>query len=194
VTDLFSHSVFGAIGGPFGCILADPPWRFRLYSPKGEEKSPQAQYATMSMEEIAALPVRGLANPEGCALVMWCTAPILGEAIDILRAWGFSYSSAGAWAKQGKAGGGWTFGTGYRYRSAAEFWLLGTIGQPEQLARNVRNLIVAPVREHSRKPDEMHQAIERQWRGPYLELFAREQRPGWVAWGNEVGKFNEAPA
>jgi len=189
MTDLFARSVFGDIGSRFGCILVDPPWRFALYPAKGEAKSPQAQYTTMSMQEIAALPVRALADPAGCALVMWCTAPILGHAIDVLRAWGFSYASAGAWAKRSRADGGWAFGTGYRYRSACEFWLLGTIGKPQQRARNVRNLIVAPVREHSRKPDEMHATLERQWAGPYLELFARERREGWTVWGNEVGKF-----
>lgn len=175
-------------------ILVDPPWRFDLYSTKGEAKSPQAHYATMTLERIAALPVRTLAHPGGCALVMWTTAPILGASIDVLRAWGFRYSSAGAWAKRSSADKGWAFGTGYRYRSAAEFWLLGLIGAPKQRVRNVRNLIVAPVREHSRKPAAMHETIERQWPGPYLELFARERRPGWTTWGNEVGKFGGAPA
>lgn len=192
MTDLFARSVFGDLGERFGVILADPPWQFRLYSEKGEEKSPQAHYSTMTIDDLARLPVRALANPDGCALVMWCTAPILGPAIDLLRAWGFRYSSAGAWAKRSSADKGWAFGTGYRYRSAVEFWLLGTIGQPRQTARNVRNLIVAPVREHSRKPDEMHEMIERQWEGPYLELFARQRRPGWSSWGNEVGKFEAA--
>jgi N6-adenosine-specific RNA methylase IME4 len=190
--DLFAASMFPRVAGGYRVILADPPWHFRLHSEKGEAKSPQAHYETMPIEEICALPVRGLADPAGCALVLWCTAPTLQLGMRVLEAWGFAYSSAGAWAKQGRAGGGWTFGTGYRYRSAAEFWLLGTMGQPTQKARNIRNLIVAPVREHSRKPDQMHEAIERQWPGPYVELFARHRRPGWDAWGNQVDRFEGA--
>lgn len=194
MTDLFAHATFGATQpGGYGVILADPPWRFELYSEKGEEKSPQKHYGTMKLADLAALPVAPLANREGCALIMWTTAPVLAWSLKLLDAWGFSYSSAGAWAKQAKGGGGkWTFGTGYRYRSAAEFWLLGTIGQPRQTSRSERNLIVAPVREHSRKPDAMHEMIERQFAGPYLELFARERRPGWTVWGNEIGKFDGA--
>lgn len=190
MTDLFARQAFGPLPGNYGVILADPPWHFRVYSEDGEAKSPQAHYSTMPIAEIAALPVRALANPAGCALVMWCTAPLLGPAMDTMRAWGFTYSSAGAWAKRSKTGAGWAFGTGYRYRSAVEFWLLGTIGAPIQRARNIRNLIVAPVREHSRKPAAMHEMIEAQWAGPYLELFARERRPGWDCWGNQVERFS----
>ncbi len=114
---------------------------------------------------------------------------MLPEALDTLRAWGFAFKSAGAWAKQSSTGAAWHFGTGYRYRSAVEFWLLGTIGRPRQKSRSVRNLIVAPVREHSRKPERMRADIEAMFHGPYLELFAREAAPGWLNWGNEVDKF-----
>jgi len=77
-------------------------------------------------------------------------------------------------------------------RSAAEPFLLGTIGHPEYRSRSVRNLIVAPVREHSRKPDAMYEMIEALVEGPYCELFSRTTRPGWDSWGNEVGKFPAA--
>jgi len=172
----------------YGVILADPPWRFQNYSVKGEQKNPTAHYACMDLAAIQALPVSQLAAPD-CALVMWATAPMLPQALETLAAWGFAFKSAGAWAKQSSTGAAWAFGTGYCYRSAAEFWLLGTIGRPRQRSRSTRNLIVAPVREHSRKPDQMHADIEALFHGPYAELFAREQRPGWDAWGNEIGKF-----
>lgn len=181
----------GLYQGTYRCILADPPWRFELYSEKGEGKSPQAHYECMAIEELVALPVATLAHPDGCALTMWATAPMLPDAIDLLRAWGFTYKSAGTWAKQSSTGRTWAFGTGYCYRSAAEFWLLGTRGDIWSQVRNVRNLIVAPVREHSRKPDRMHEDLERLWPGPRVELFARETRPGWDVWGNEPTKFNE---
>jgi N6-adenosine-specific RNA methylase IME4 len=171
-------------------ILADPPWYFANYSAKGEEKNPVKHYACMKLEDIQALPVLELANPEGCALVMWATAPMLPQAMETMACWGFKYASAGAWAKQSSTGNKWAFGPGYCYRSGAEFWLLGRVGKPKIKSRSERNLIVAPVREHSRKPDEMRAKIEAQFDGPYVELFAREAASGWMSWGNETGKFS----
>ena len=169
-------------------ILADPAWMFALRSPKGEGKSPQAHYRCMPLADIQALPVSQLAAPD-CACIMWATAPQLPQALEVLTAWGFTFKSAGAWAKQSPTGASWAFGPGYVYRSAAEFWLLGTIGRPAQHSRSIRNLIVAPRREHSRKPDQMHTDIEALFDGPYVELFARSLRPGWDCWGNETTKF-----
>lgn len=171
-------------------ILADPPWRFDNFSQKGEEKNPLAHYSCMSLDAIKALPVRELADPSGCALVMWATAPMLPQAIETMAAWGFSYKSAGAWAKQSSTGKKWAFGTGYCYRSAVEFWILGTLGAPKFRSHSIRNLIVAPTREHSRKPEEMRTSIEAQFAGPYVELFARQAAPGWMSWGNEPDKFS----
>lgn len=175
-------------------ILADPPWYFENYSAKGEEKNPVAHYACMGLDEIQALPVMELANPNGCALVMWATAPMLPQALDTMLCWGFKFKTAGAWAKQSSTGEKWAFGTGYCYRSAAEFWLLGAVGKPKPRSRSVRNLIVAPVREHSRKPEQMRDDIERLFPGPYVELFARESAPGWSSWGNETQKFDAEAA
>jgi len=178
--------------GSYRVILADPPWAFATFSEKGLGKSPQGHYTCMSLAEIQALPVYTLAADD-CACVMWATAPMLPQAIATMAAWGFTYKSAGAWAKRSSTGEKWAFGTGYCYRSAAEFWLLGTRGHPRAKVRNVRNLIVAPVREHSRKPPEMRAAIEALWDGPYIELFARERAPRWDVWGNQTEKFTSAP-
>lgn len=174
----------------YGAILADPPWRFLNRTTAGEKKNPVAHYPCMSIAELAELPVARLAAPD-CALVMWATAPLLHRAIELLEAWGFTFKSAGAWGKQSSTGERWAFGTGYVFRSAAEFYLVGTIGKPRVLSRSIRNLIVAPVREHSRKPDQMHQDIERLYAGPYAELFARQRRPGWDAWGNDIDRFTD---
>lgn len=80
-------------------------------------------------------------------------------------------------------------GGGYGTRKNAEICWLGRRGNPKRRSRDVRELIVAPRREHSRKPDEQYGRIERLCAGPYLELFARQQRPGWIALGDEVNKF-----
>lgn len=179
---------------PFGaarCILADPPWHFLNWSGRGEGKNPSAHYDCMSIEAIKALPVMDLADSGGCALLMWATAPMLPHAIETLGAWGFAFKSAGAWAKQSSTGRAWSFGTGYCFRSAVEFFLLGTIGEPVPKSRSVRNLIVAPVRQHSRKPDQMRRMCEDLFDGPYVELFARERFDNWMAWGNQVGILDD---
>lgn len=177
--------------GRYRTILADPAWQFSLRSPKGEKKSPQAHYSCMPLAEIQALPVAELAHPEGCGLVLWGTAPMLPQAIATLAAWGFSYVTAGAWAKRSSTGRAWHMGPGYRLRSRMEPYLLGTRGLVPRRARNVCNLVVAPVREHSRKPDQLRADMEQVFDGPRAELFAREAAPGWEAWGNEVGRFGE---
>jgi N6-adenosine-specific RNA methylase IME4 len=136
----------------------------------------------MSIEAITALPVGELCADD-CLLILWATQTHLPQALAVLAAWGFTYKSAGTWAKQSRTGRAWAFGTGYLLRSAAEFFLVGTRGRVQQTAHDARNLIVAPVREHSRKPDAIYELIERTWPGPYVELFATHPRVGWVSWG-----------
>jgi len=178
--------------GGYSVILADPPWRFATRSQLGQKKNAEGHYATMTLAEILALPVAELANPKGCALFLWATPPMLQQGLDVMKAWGFAYRSIGAWAKRSRTGAAWQFGTGYVFRSAMEPYLFGSIGRPVQTARNVRNLIVAPVREHSRKPEEIYADAERLFAGPRLELFSRQPRPGWDCFGNQLDRF-EAP-
>lgn len=175
----------------YGRIIADPPWYFRNRSEKGEEKNPVAHYDCMDLAAIMALPVNQLAAPD-CALFMWATAPMLPQALQTMAAWGFEFKSAGSWAKQSSTGNAWAFGTGYCFRSAVEFFLLGTIGKPKVQSRSIRNLIVAPTREHSRKPDNLHAMAEALYGGPGCELFGRAGRPGWDVWGNQTSKFDGA--
>jgi N6-adenosine-specific RNA methylase IME4 len=190
---------------PFGyrVILADPPWRFENWSAAGEVKNPVAHYSCAATAELAKLPVAQLASGDGGVCIMWATAPMLPDALDLLRAWGFVYKTMGHWSKLSKTGNKLAFGTGYIYRSAAECWIVGQFGTVAPISRSVRNLIAsgdiaglaewaiaAPVREHSRKPTQMHESVEQLFDGPYAELFARERRAGWDAWGDEVGKFD----
>lgn len=172
----------------YRCILADPPWRFENYSAKGEAKNPVAHYDCMSLPELLDLDVGHLAAPD-CALFMWATAPMLPDALSAMARWGFTFKTAGAWFKQSKSGNKMAFGTGYIWRSAVEFLLVGVNGAPTWRSKSERNAILAPVREHSRKPEDVYRKIEAMVDGPRLELFARSERPGWDAWGNEVGRF-----
>jgi N6-adenosine-specific RNA methylase IME4 len=181
---------FGALR-PLGyrVILVDPPWRFFNWSAKGEKKNPNQHYACMTIEELEALPVGQLAAGD-CVLVMWATWPLLPRAIALMARWGFTYKSGGSWAKQSSTGEKWAIGPGYIYRVASEPWILGTIGKPRRISKAIRNLIVAPVREHSRKPEQMRDDLEKLFDGPFCELFSRHSRVGWEAWGDEAGKFD----
>lgn len=185
----------------YDVILADPPTRFEVRSAAGEGKSPQAQYPTMTWEELAALPVRDLARGDA-TLVLWACWPTLRQSLRLLDDWGFRYVTGGAWIKRTKHGKT-AFGPGYVLRSASEPILIGTLGSPKS-ATNLRNVIEADdltaldaeARGHSRKPDDQYEFCQRI--APravrFVELFARQrwQGEGWEAWGNQVGKFGAA--
>ena len=169
-------------------IAADPPWDFRLYSAKGQKKSAQRHYHCMSLNDIKALPVGQLAAPD-CCLFLWATWPMLPQAFEVMAAWGFSYRSGGVWHKKTKHGKT-AFGTGYRVRSASEPWLLGFVGNPKT-SRSERNVIEGAVRAHSQKPEEAFAWAERYIPDARrIELFSRQTRPGWLAWGDEAGKLD----
>lgn len=191
----------------FQAILADPPWHFKTYNEKGRQRSPDwkpfkgspsIHYDTMSAEQIRELPVADIAAPN-CALFLWICWPLLPEAMDLIDAWGFSYKTcAFSWMKaharqvemfRDDVDG--QIGMGYWTRSNSEVCLLATRGKPQRKNKDVRQAIIEPRRQHSRKPDCVYSRIERLIDGPYLEMFARSTRPGWSAFGNQVGKFKE---
>lgn len=188
----------------YGAILADPPWRFEVWNGETVRKARGAEgihYDTMSAADIAGLPVAQLAAAD-CVLFLWVTWPTLPQAFDLLGAWGFTYKTcAFDWTKA-RASQVEMFqddipvqvGMGYWTRANTEPCLLATRGKPKRLNADVRQAIIAPRREHSRKPDGVHERIERLVAGPYCELFARQPRRGWDVWGNETTKFAEAVA
>jgi N6-adenosine-specific RNA methylase IME4 len=175
-----------ATGFRAGVICVDAPWEFHTWSDKGGSRSPKRHYDTMTLDDIKALPVPQLAAKD-CAALLWAVCPELPGAIDVIRAWGFEYSTvAFAWVKQNPSGDGLFTGLGYHTRSNIEPCLLALRGAPVRLAMDVHQVVMAPVGAHSEKPDEVYRRIERLYPGPYLELFARRERPGWSVWGNEV--------
>lgn len=173
--------------GGFDMIMADPPWLYQLRSEKGEEKAPQAQYACMTLDEIAALPVSALAADDS-VLCLWATNPLLRDAFRIVDAWGFQFKTAGHWMKTTK-NGKLNFGTGYILRCAGEPFLIATRGAPKT-TKSTRSVIMGRIREHSRKPEEAFAAAEQLMPDARrIEVFSRQKRPGWSTWGDEVEKF-----
>ncbi|WP_431860206.1 MT-A70 family methyltransferase [Azospirillum sp.] len=172
----------------YGVIYADPPWRFKNYSKKGEGRNANRHYACMSIADIKALPVTALAADD-CVLLMWATDPLLERAFEVIKAWGFTYKTVGFYWTKTNADGSPFMGSGYWTRANPEQCLLATRGRPKRLSKGVRRWITAPVREHSRKPDEVYGRIERLVGGPYVELFSRSGAAGWDAWGDQVGKY-----
>ncbi len=180
----------------FNVVLADPPWTMKTFSDKGLDGRPQ-HYDRMTLEEIKKMPV-GACVAKSCHLFLWTTGPHLPQALEVMKAWGFKYSGSGfVWVKLKKSAPklftmreDYFIGMGYTTRKNVEFCLLGRKGNPKRISKAISELIIAPRREHSRKPDEVYERIESYADGPYLELFARNNRPGWISWGNETSKFD----
>lgn len=168
--------------GPFGCILADPPWPFRTYG--GDDIAPTqgAQpYDVMSMDAIKALPVSRAAARD-CALLMWVVDSNLPDAMDLGAAWGFDFKTvAFVWAKTDG------IGMGYWTRKQTEQCWLFTRGSPKRLDKGVPQIIECGRGIHSEKPWVTHAYAQKLVDGPYLEMFARSKQPGWASWGNQVG-------
>jgi N6-adenosine-specific RNA methylase IME4 len=181
-----------ATGKRFPVIYADPPWEFKVYSDKGKQRSAERHYDTLTLDAIKALPVAPLAADD-CVLLLWGTWPWLPQVLEVIGAWGFFYKTdAFVWVKQNASGNGLHTGMGYWTRSNSEYCLLATRGSPQRLVTDVHQVVLAPVGEHSAKPEEVRRRIERLLAGPYLELFAREEREGWTTWGNEIPRAAEA--
>lgn len=180
-------------------LLADPPWEFMTYSGGAvPQRAPEQHYPVMSLDELKALPVADLMAKDS-GLVMWFIDSHLDQALALGRHWGFTFKTIlFVWVKVGKKDPNVRPITmGHWSRKQTEIALLFTRGKPKRLDAGVRQLIEtddhvihAPRREHSRKPDEQFERIERLVAGPYAELFARKHRPGWVVWGNETSKFD----
>jgi len=178
-------------GQRFGTILIDPPWRFANRTGKmAPEHKRLRRYPTMSFDDIAALPVAELALPKS-HLYLWCPNALLLEALQIMKGWGFMYKTNIVWYKTRKDGGPDGRGVGFYFRNVTELLLFGTRGQLRTLkpGRRQVNIIVSRKHEHSWKPSEAYTIIESCSPGPYLELFARQLRPGWTSWGEQAATY-----
>jgi N6-adenosine-specific RNA methylase IME4 len=186
-------SAFAGLTGTFSTILIDPPWRFTNRTGKmAPEHKRLKRYETLSMEEIAALPV-GRYSKERSHLYLWCPNALLPDGLRIMEAWGFTYKTNIVWFKVRKDGGPDGRGVGFYFRNVTELLLFGIKGRMRTLdpGRRQTNIIISRKEEHSRKPVGVYDIIEECSPSPYLELFARERVPGWTCWGDQVDSYLE---
>jgi N6-adenosine-specific RNA methylase IME4 len=173
----------------FGTIYADPPWRFTNRTGKmAPEHKRLRRYPTMSFDEIAELPVARIAQANSHLYLLVPNA-LIAEGLEVMKRWGFTYKSNIVWYKTRKDGGPDRRGVGFYFRNVTELCLFGVRGKnirTRQAGRTQPNIIVQQKTFHSRKPHKMYDIIESCSYGPYIELFAREMRPNWTCWGNEV--------
>ena len=163
--------------GKYDVILADPPWRYQFSETSTREI--ENQYPSMDLEDIKRLSIPAADN---AVLFLWATAPKLEESLQVLNAWGFTYKTCAVWDKEAQ-------GMGYWFRGQHELLLLGVKGNFR--TPNPENRFSSVIREkrteHSKKPERVYEIIETMFpKAKYIELFARDARPGWGAWGNEI--------
>lgn len=179
------------LSGRFATILADPPWRFTNRTGKmAPEHRRLLRYATMSREEICALPVADHAA-EAAHLYLWCPNALLEDGLAVMRAWGFTYKTNLVWYKVRKDGGPDGRGVGFYFRNVTELVLFGVRGRMRTLppGRRQVNLFSTRKQEHSTKPRQLYELIEACSPAPRLELFARARVDGWTTWGDEVDSY-----
>jgi N6-adenosine-specific RNA methylase IME4 len=178
------------LGMQYSTILADPPWRFQNRTGKmAPEHKRLSRYVTMSIDAIKSMPIEQIAE-ENSHLYLWVPNALLSWGLEVMKAWGFSYKTNLVWYKVRYDGGPDGRGVGFYFRNVTELILFGIRGNIRTLppGRRQVNLIQSRKREHSRKPEELYELIEKCSPGPYLELFARHKREGWSQWGDELGE------
>lgn len=176
----------------YDLIMADPPWLFETRADTGKAKSAEIHYNAMTDQQIWDLPVGTWLSPNSIVW-LWATWPKLDTARACAEAWGLTYATGGSWAKLSKnstfpsAEAKQHFGTGYIFRGSSEPYLILTCGSPVT-AKDVRNSIIAPVGEHSEKPQEAFEDAEHLMpHATRLELFSRRARAGWDVFGDQIG-------
>ena len=155
-------------------ILLDPPWDINQKGKLGAIN----HYDLMTLDQIRNLPIPALAA-DNAHLWLWVPNGLVPEAIQLVKDWGFTYRNSFYWIKP-------RLGLGVYLRNASETVIFATRGKAPVQFKSQPNWLFAPLQDHSHKPEEMYDIIERVSPGPYLELFARRHRPGWDVWGNEI--------
>ena len=171
----------------YNIIYVDPPWSYRDKKLMGN-RGAGCKYKTQSKEWLAKLPIADLAADD-CVLFIWVTMPKLNEECwELIKNWGFEYKTvAFTWVKKNKRADSWFYGMGNWTRANAELCLLATKGKPKRIDAAVHSVVDTRIENHSKKPDEVRTRIVKLLGDvPRIELFARQETPGWDVWGDEV--------
>lgn len=182
-TDIFSTDK------KYQTIYADPPWP--EHGGGKIKRGADRHYSLMTVKDIIALPVKEIAE-DNSHLYLWATNNYIPAGLEVMKLWGFTYKTIITWGKD-------KFGLGQYFRGQTEHCLFGVRGNlPYKITdgkrQQGRTLLIAPRREHSQKPDEMREMIEKVSYGPYIELFSRQYFPNWDCWGDQAPKDNEPEA
>lgn len=160
----------------FRVVLSDCPWRYGFS--RSSSRRVENHYSTLSTREICAMVPP---SAKDAVLFLWATAPKLLDALEVLKAWSFTYKTHAVWDKQ-------RVGMGYWFRGRHELLLVGTKGKPTLPipSNRVASIFTEKRGRHSAKPECVQAWIESAFDGPFLEMFARVARAGWTAVGNEI--------
>lgn len=172
-------------GDAFRVVVADPPWLNTMQTRTGSASKHYAQMSTAAVCEYwrdRVLPRYRVAW--NCTLLLWRLSCMPRAALDVSVAWGFGDPiSEFQWDKRTRSGKR-HFGQGWQCRISHEICHVSRLRRGARvLSRSQRSSFEGLVRGHSRKPEEFYALVERVYRGPYLELFATERRPGWTCDG-----------
>jgi N6-adenosine-specific RNA methylase IME4 len=172
----------------YSIIYADPPWSYndKMSGNRGAEY----KYEVHDIKWITNLPVKNISK-EDSILFLWVPMPHLEVCWSIIHSWGFIYkTSAFTWVKKNKKKDSYFWGCGNWTRSNPELCLLSVKGNPKRISASVHSVIDSKIQEHSKKPDETRNKILQLCGNlPRIELFARQEVPGWDCFGNEVEKY-----
>lgn len=169
-------------GLKYRVLCADPPWRFNDKLP-GKGRGAAKHYDVMTTEQLFQFQLPPL--EDDCYMFMWRVAAMQYDALELCKAWGFTPKTELVWVKKTKTGKRW-FGMGHHLRAEHESCIVATRGRPKPRVRNIRTVFEAKAGRHSEKPDEFFEIVENFSDGPYVELFARRRRKGWMCYGNEI--------
>lgn len=174
-----------ANGRRFSVILADPPWNYRDSANAGK-RGAKHKYATMTLYDIASLPISAITAPD-CLLAMWWVPPMPEEALTVMRAWGFRLVNfkGFTWRKLTTKGNE-HFGMGSLTRGNSEDCLFAVRGRASKLRidAGVRQHMSELKGEHSEKPAESRRRLVRLCGDvPRIELFATKRVAGWESFG-----------
>ena len=141
----------------------------------------------MDSKDICNFPIKNI-TADDCVLFMWVTMPKLNECFELIKAWGFEFKTcAFTWIKMNKKSNSLFWGMGRWTRANAEICLIATKGNPKRISAGVHSVVMTPIEEHSKKPDEVRKRIVQLCGDvPRIELFARQYAEGWDCGGNEV--------